>query len=305
MLNIFPIGLGTSYSYGFRPSAEEISKLLTTAYDNGVDFYDTAAMYNTEIEVGRYLPRDGIVLASKGGMTRINGVKIIDNLNIRRDCEASLNRLNTDCIDLYYLHRWDKITPIEDIVGIMADLVREGKIRAIGLSEVSDTTIRRAHSVHPISAVQSEYSLWTQNSTVETCRELDIKFVAFSPLGRGFFGGAMQINRVEDLRNHMPRFLPENFQQNLRLLDQVKQLADKENFTTAQLSLAWLLNKNIIPIPGTTNCQHILENIASVDIRLSTETIKKLDSLSPAVGERYNEQMMKELDLYSKIIYNK
>jgi len=296
MLNIFPIGLGTSYSYGFRPSAEEIGKLLTTAYDNGVNFFDTAAMYNTEIEVGRYLPRSNIVLASKGGMTRIDGVKVIDNLNIRRDCEASLSRLDTDCIDLYYLHRWDKTTPIEDIVGIMSDLVREGKIRAIGLSEVSDTTIRRAHSIHPIDAVQSEYSLWTQNSTVETCQELDIKFVAFSPLGRGFFGGEMQINRVEDLRNHMPRFLPENYQQNLRLLDQVKQLADKENCTTAQLSLAWLLTKNIIPIPGTTNCQHILENIASVDIRLSTETIKKLDSLSPAAGERYNEQMMKELD---------
>jgi len=296
MLNIFPIGLGTSYSYGFRPSTEEIGKLLTTAYDNGVNFFDTAAMYNTEIEVGRYLPRSNIVLASKGGMTRIDGAKVIDNLNIRRDCEASLSRLDTDCIDLYYLHRWDKTTPIEDIVGIMSDLVREGKIRAIGLSEVSDTTIRRAHSIHPIAAVQSEYSLWTQNSTVETCQELDIKFVAFSPLGRGFFGGEMQIDRVEDLRNHMPRFLPKNYQQNLRLLDQVKQLADKENCTTAQLSLAWLLTKNIIPIPGTTNCQHILENIASVAIRLSTETIKKLDSLSPAVGERYNEQMMKELD---------
>jgi aryl-alcohol dehydrogenase-like predicted oxidoreductase len=296
MFNIFPIGLGTSYSYGFRPSSQEIGQLLTTAYDNGVNFFDTAAMYGTEPELGQYLPREKIVLASKGGMTRIDGVKVIDNLNIRRDCEASLRRLNTDVIDLYYLHRWDKVTPIEDIVGIMSDLVQEGKIRAIGLSEVSSATIRRAHATHPITAVQSEYSLWTKNNTLNTCQELDIKFIAFSPLARGFFSGVMQVERVTDLRHHMPRFTPENYQLNLPLLKRVQQLADTENCTTAQISLAWLLTKNITPIPGTTDPQHILENITSVNIKLSTKTIDDLNSLPSAIGERYNEQMIKELD---------
>jgi hypothetical protein len=296
MFNIFPIGLGTSYSYGYRPDSNNIGKLLTTAYDNGIDFFDTAAMYGTEQEVGRYLPREKIVLASKGGMTRIDGVKVIDNLNIRRDCEASLRRLNTDVIDLYYLHRWDKVTPIEDIVGIMSNLVQEGKIRAIGLSEVSANTIKRAHSVHPLTAVQSEYSLWTQSSTLDICQKLDIRFVAFSPLARGFFGGVMQVERVTDLRHHMPRFTPENYQLNLPLLKRVQQLADTENCTTTQISLAWLLTKNITPIPGTTDPQHILENIASRNIKLSTKTIDDLNSLPSAIGERYNEQMMKELD---------
>lgn len=305
MLNIFPIGLGTSYSYGFRPSSQEIGQLLTTAYDNGVNFFDTAAMYGTEPELGQYLPRANIVLATKGGMTRIDGVKVIDNLNIRRDCEASLRRLNTDVIDLYYLHRWDKVTPIEDIVGIMSDLVKEGKIRAIGLSEVSSATIRRAHATHPITAVQSEYSLWTKNNTLNTCQELDIKFIAFSPLARGFFGGVMQVERVTDLRHHMPRFTPENYQLNLPLLKRVQQLADTENCTTAQISLAWLLTKNITPIPGTTDPQHILENITSVNIKLSTKTIDDLNSLPSAIGERYNEQMMKELDFSLKVSYNK
>jgi aryl-alcohol dehydrogenase-like predicted oxidoreductase len=297
LFSVFPIGLGTSYNYGVRPTSEEIGKLLTTAYDNGIDFFDTAAMYNTEIEVGRYLPRSKIILASKGGLTRIDGVKVIDNLNIRRDCEASLRRLNTDVIDLYYLHRWDKVTPIEDIVGIMSDLVREGKIRAIGLSEVSSATIQRAHAVHPITALQSEYSLWTRNSNLEICQELGIRFVAFSPLARGFFGGEMQINRITDLRHHMPRFIPENYQQNLSLLERVQQLADNEKCTTSQLSLAWLMLKKIIPIPGTTKPQHIIENIASIKITLSEETIKQLDLLGPAIGERYNEQMLKELDV--------
>ena len=297
MFNIFPTGLGTSYSYGYRPSSDAIGTILKTAYDHGVDFYDTAAMYGTEQEVGKYLPRDKIVLASKGGMTRIDGVKVIDNLNIRRDCEVSLRKLNTDVIDLYYLHRWDKLTPIEDIVGIMSDLVQEGKIRAIGLSEVSTATIQRAHSVHPIAAVQSEYSLWTHSPTLNVCQELGIRFVAFSPLARGFFGGLMQIERVTDLRHHMPRFAPENYQQNLPLLEQVQQLAQREQCTTAQLSLAWLLAKGITPIPGTTSTQHLIENINAVDIKLSATTIEELNTLPMAVGERYNLQMLMELDV--------
>lgn len=297
MFNIFPIGLGTSYSYGCRPNSDTVGTILKTAYDHGVDFYDTAAMYGTEQEVAKYLPRDKIVLASKGGMTRIDGVKVIDNLNIRRDCEVSLRKLNTDVIDLYYLHRWDKLTPIEEIVGIMADLVQEGKIRAIGLSEVSTATIQRAHSVHPIAAVQSEYSLWTQNSTLNICQELGIRFVAFSPLARGFFGGLMQIERVTDLRHHMPRFSPENYQQNLPLLEQVQQLAQREQCTTAQLSLAWLLAKGITPIPGTTSTQHLIENTNAVNIKLSTATIEELNTLPIAVGERYNRQMLMELDV--------
>jgi aryl-alcohol dehydrogenase-like predicted oxidoreductase len=188
------------------------------------------------------------------------------------------------------------VTPIEDIVGIMSDLVQEGKIRAIGLSEVSANTIKRAHSVHPLTAVQSEYSLWTQSSTLDICQKLGIRFVAFSPLARGFFGGVMQVERVTDLRHHMPRFTPENYQLNLPLLKRVQQLADTENCTTAQISLAWLLTKNITPIPGTTDPQHILENITSVNIKLSTKTIDDLNSLPSAIGERYNEQMIKELD---------
>jgi aryl-alcohol dehydrogenase-like predicted oxidoreductase len=227
---------------------------------------------------------------------------------IRATCEGSLKRLDTEVIDLYYLHRWDKQTPIEDSVGALADLVRAGKVRAIGLSEVSAATLRRAHAVHPIAALQTEYSLWTRNpeiAVLQTCRELGVSFVAFSPLGRGFLAGALpSLAAVDalsekDIRRTMPRFTPAHLPRNLTLLDGLRAIAAELECTPAQLALAWLLRQgpDILPIPGTRSVQRLHENLGAAGVRLPDEAMARLNALIDTVsGNRYAEQGQREVD---------
>ena len=302
------IGLGCmnlSHAYGVPPSPADAERVLLGALDAGVTLFDTAALYGfgaNETLVGRVLGphRHRFTLASKGGMAGVqfdDGVKrVIDGRpeTLRRNCEDSLRRLQTDCIDLYYLHRWDKKVPIEDSVGALADLVRAGKIRSIGLSEVSAATLRKAHAVHPIAAVQTEYSLWTRNpeiAVLDACRELGAAFVAFSPVARGFLCGELRdVSALDakDIRRAMPRFAPDAYAANLALLDGYQaiardayaanlQLLDGHaaiarelGCTPAQLALAWLLHKaeHIIPIPGTTSVAHLQDDLGAVDVRL-------------------------------------
>lgn len=306
--------MNLSHAYAAPPPAEEGAKVLLAALDLGVNFFDTAALYGfgaNETLVGRVLKphRSRIVLASKCGMTGVDGKRVIDGRpeTIKRTCEESLQRLQTDVIDLYFLHRWDKRVPIEDSVGALAELVRAGKIKSIGLSEVSAATLRRAHAVYPITAVQSEYSLWTREpeiAVLQTCKELGVAFVAFSPLGRGFLTCALpDPNSFEpkDIRRGMPRFYPENFPRNQALLGEYAQLAKRAGCTPAQLALAWLLAKSpdIVPIPGTTKLDHLRENVASVDVRLTQDAIAEAERLinhTTVVGPRYNEATQAEID---------
>jgi aryl-alcohol dehydrogenase-like predicted oxidoreductase len=316
------IGLGCmnlSHAYGIPPSPERGEQVLRTALDSGVTLFDTAALYgfgkNEEL-VGRVLKphRGRITLCSKGGLAGVpdeNGVlkRVIDGRpeSLRRDCENSLRRLQTDVIDLYYLHRWDKKVPIEESVGAMSRLVEEGKVRTLGLSEVSAATIRKAHAVHPITAVQNEYSLWTRNpeiAALATCKELGIAFVAFSPTARGFLCDAVHdvgTFEAKDIRRTMPRFDPANQARNLKLLPPYKALAREAGCTPAQLSLAWLLHKapHIIPIPGTTSPEHLREDLGAADVRLSPELIGRLEALineQTVAGNRYGEQANREVD---------
>jgi aryl-alcohol dehydrogenase-like predicted oxidoreductase len=238
------------------------------------------------------------------------GVRAIDARPevLRRTCDDSLRRLQTDVIDLYYLHRKDPKVPVEDSIGALGDLVREGKIRAIGMSEVSAQTLRSAHAVHPIAAVQSEYSLWTRNPEIAVlgaCRELGIGFVAFSPLARGFLCGKLRNPAAEleprDIRRAMPRFSPENYDVNLRLLDEYGTIAREAGCTRAQLAVAWLLAKQpfIVPIPGTRNPSHVIENVAAAYFRLSSSLVERLDALineRTVAGPRYNEATQREID---------
>jgi len=315
------IGLGCmnlSHAYGTPPSAEQGEKLLRAALDMGVTLFDTAALYGfgaNETLVGRVLQphRQQITLCSKGGMAGVqfeDGMKrVIDGRPeaIRRNCEDSLRRLRTDVIDLYYLHRWDKKVPVEDSVGAMSDLVRAGKVRSIGLSEVSAPTLRKAHAVHPISAVQTEYSLWTRNpeiAVLEACRELGAAFVAFSPVARGFLCDALHdVSTLgpKDIRAAMPRFAPEHYAANLKLLPPYKALAREAGCTPAQLALAWLLHKasHIIPIPGTSSVQHLQEDVAAADVKLSADLIGRLEALinqQTVHGHRYSAQSRAEVD---------
>jgi len=281
----------------------------------GYSLFDTAALYGfgaNETLIGNSLShrRDEYILASKCGMFKNDeGVREINGRPevIQKTCEDSLRRLQTDVIDLYYLHRWDKNVPIEDSVGALSDLVRQGKIKAIGLSEVSANTLRKAHAIHPITAVQTEYSLWTRNAEIkilETCRSLDVAFVAFSPLARAFLTGELtDISTFEtnDIRRGMPRFQPENFAKNLKLLEGFAAIARKNNCTMAQLALAWLLiqDDNIIPIPGTTNIDHLKENAGAINVNLAPETIKQLNILineNTVHGPRYNAATQAEID---------
>jgi aryl-alcohol dehydrogenase-like predicted oxidoreductase len=275
-LQVGAIGLGCmnfSHAYGAPPPAEQGERVLLAALDAGVTMLDTAALYGfgaNEDLIGRVLSkqRNQFTLASKGGMAGVqfeDGIKrVIDGrpLAIRKNCEDSLRRLRTDVIDLYYLHRWDKKVPVEDSVGAISDLVRAGKVRAIGLSEVSAATLRKAHAVHPISAVQTEYSLWTRNpeiAVLEACRELGATFVAFSPLARGFLSDALHdVSTLDakDIRRVMPRFSPENYAANLKLLPPYKDLAREAGCTPAQLALAWLLHKAPYVIPHSGYDQH-------------------------------------------------
>lgn len=314
---VSPIGLGCmnlSHAYGTPPAPEAAEALLLRALNLGVTHFDTAALYgfgNNETLVGRVLSphRNRIFLASKCGMTGVDGKRVIDGRpsTIKRTCEEALKRLRTDRIDLYYLHRWDRQVPIEESVGALSRLVEEGKILAIGLSEVSANTLRRAHAEHPISALQTEYSLWTRNpeiAVLEICRELGVAFVAFSPLGRGFLTGAMRdVTHLEekDIRRQMPRFEAANFARNLPLLEGFQNLAKETGATPAQLALAWLLERDdiILPIPGTTSIEHLEENVAAAFVRLDRDQMERLDrqiNRHNVVGTRYNRSTQSEID---------
>jgi aryl-alcohol dehydrogenase-like predicted oxidoreductase len=314
-----PLGLGCmGLSHGYGPAASEAqaSALLLDALDQGVNFFDTAGLYGNganEALVGRVLGqhRQRFVLASKCGLNHPDTglVRRIDGRpeTIRASCEASLTRLGTNVIDLFYLHRLDREVPIEDSVGALADLVRAGKVRAIGLSEVSATTLRRAHAVHPVAAVQSEYSLWTRNpeiAVLDACRELGVAFVAFSPLGRAYLSTQLKdTSRLAegDIRRSMPRFDAMNYAANLRLLDRFVPLVEEAGCTAAQLALAWLLHRApyVIPIPGTTNLAHLHENMGALNVPIGPDMIAKLNQLfepNAVSGPRYNAKTQVEID---------
>ncbi len=319
-MTVQPIGLGCmnlDHAYGPSVSAEQGERVLLGALDAGYDFFDTATMYGfgkNEDRLGQVLAkhRKKFVLASKCGMggVVIDGVmkRVIDGHpeTLMQQCEDSLRRLKTEVIDLYYLHRWDKKVPIEDSVGALSDMVRQGKIQAIGLSEVSAATLRKAHAVHPIAAVQTEYSLWTRNPEVavlQACQELGTAFVAFSPVARGYLCGLRDLSGLDakDIRRGMPRFKPEHYAANLTLAVAYETIAKEHGCTPAQLALAWLLHKaqHIIPIPGTTNADHMRDNIAAREISLSDVTMQQLDALinqRTVVGARYDLQSQSEVD---------
>jgi aryl-alcohol dehydrogenase-like predicted oxidoreductase len=312
------IGLGCmnlSHAYGNPVDPRQAVQTLQQAFELGYRHFDTATLYgdgNNEHLVGKALGsvRDQIYLASKCGMyLNKSKTKVIDGKpdSIKRQCEASLKRLNTDVIDLYYLHRRDFITPIEESVGALAELVQEGKIKAIGLSEVSALTLQRAHQVHPITAVQSEYSLWTRNpeiAVLDFCKKKQIHFVAFSPLARGYLSGDIKPETTftdKDIRNHMPRFTQEHRNNNQFWLYQFLTIANKLDITPAQLALAWLMNKAdyITPIPGSRSIEHITENWQARNLKLKPETLTVLDELinnATVSGDRYNDAQQKEID---------
>ncbi len=310
--------MNLDHAYGASVSTEQGESVLLGALDAGYDFFDTATLYGggrNEERVGQVLAphRHRFTLASKCGMAIIpvNGkpTRVIDGRpeTLRRQVEDSLRRLGTDVIDLYYLHRWDKKVPIEDSVGAMADMVRKGQIRAIGLSEVSAATLRRAHAVHPIAAVQTGYSLWTRNpeiAVLEACRELGVGFVAFSPVARGYLCGTlrdMSALSPQDIRRTMPRFQGQAWQSNLGLLPPWEAIARELACTPAQLALAWLLQKgsHICVIPGTTSLEHLRENAAAADIALSPAVLARLEAaIGPhnVAGARYDAQATTEVD---------
>lgn len=308
--------MGMSDFYGTRDDAESLAT-LARAVDLGITFFDTADMYGphiNELLLGQALKpvRDRVVIATKFGIVRDPGDASSRGVNGRPDylrlaCEGSLKRLGVDHIDLYYQHRLDPEVPIEDTVGAMAELVKQGKIRYIGLSEVSAATLRRAHAVHPVTAVQSEYSLWTRDpeeSVLPACRELGVGFVPYSPLGRGFLTGAFKSVSdlaVDDYRRNTPRFQGDNFERNQALVAKVETLATARGCTPAQLALAWVLaqGQDIVPIPGTKRQARLEENEAALEIRLSSSDLAELVSAFPtdaAAGTRYPEAMMQRLD---------
>ncbi|EEP74969.1 oxidoreductase [Micromonospora sp. ATCC 39149] len=316
-LDIPRIGLGTmGMSFGYTGAGMDDTESIRTihrAIELGVTMLDTAEVYGpftNERLVGRAIHgrRDEVVLATKFGLISHTGggPGQLDSspANIRAAIEGSLRRLGTDYIDLYYQHRVDPNTPIEDTVGALAELVAEGKVRQIGLSEASVGTIRRAHAVHPVAALQSEYSLWTRDpeaAVLPLLRELHIGFVAYSPLGHGFLTG--QVRSAEhfdatDLRTTNPRFTGENFRRNLCIADEVEAIADEVGATPAQVSLAWILAKgdDIVPIPGTKRVDRVEENIAADRVELTAEQIARLDSLPMAAGEHHNEEQMRMMD---------
>jgi aryl-alcohol dehydrogenase-like predicted oxidoreductase len=310
--------MNLSHAYGTPPSAEMGEALIHRALDLGVTLFDTAAIYGfgaNEKLVGKVLQpyRQKITLCSKGGMAGVDfpdGVKrVIDGRpeTIRKNCEDSLSRLGTDVIDLYYLHRWDKKIPIEDSVGAMSDLVRAGKVRALGLSEVSASTLRKAHAVHPIAALQTEYSLWTRNpeiAVLQACHDLGVAFVAFSPVARGFLcSGDLALDQFseKDIRRTMPRFSSDLYAANLPLRHAYQTYAAQVGCTPAQLALAWLLHKDktLIPIPGTQNVAHLEENMQALDVPLTPHQVHELDALinqHTVKGSRYNAQSNMEVD---------
>ncbi len=316
------IGLGCMnicHAYGAPVSEAQAERLLLAALDAGVTHFDTAALYGfgaSERLVGKVLSahRAKFTLASKCGMQGVDVagdgklVRVIDGRpgTLKVTCEAALQRLRTDVIDLYYLHRWDKSVPVEDSVGALADLVRAGKIRAIGLSEVSAATLRRAHAVHPIAALQTEYSLWTRNpeiAVLQACRELGVSFVAFSPVARGFLCGPLDVAAFDakDIRRTMPRFTPENHAKNQALLPPFNAIAAEVGCTPAQRAIAWLLHQgdDIVPIPGTTNIDHLHENLAAAQVKLPADLLARVSAhinQQTVSGHRYSAQARSEVD---------
>jgi len=308
--------MGMSEFYGETNDNESI-KTLHRAIELGVTFWDTADAYGphtNEVLVGKAMKgkRDKITLATKFGIVRDPNNPQARGFSgkpeyVRKSCEASLQRLDVDTIDLYYLHRVAPDTPVEETVGAMGQLVKEGKVKGIGLSEVSPATLKKAHAVHPISAVQTEYSLWTRDpeeGILDACAELGVAFVAYSPLGRGFLSG--QYKKFEDFeegdyRRLLPRFQGENFQKNLDLVDKVTALAAKKGCTPSQLALAWVMAQRdyIFPIPGTKRIKYLEENAGAVDVQLGPQELKEIDAIFPAsaaVGARYTQQMMASIN---------
>jgi aryl-alcohol dehydrogenase-like predicted oxidoreductase len=307
-LEVSALGLGCmgmSEFYGTTDEGEAIAT-IRRALELGIDFLDTADMYGrgaNEKLVGQAIGdrRDEVVLATKFGNVRNDdGSREVrgDAEYVRQACEASLQRLGLDHVDLYYQHRVDRRVPIEETIGAMAELVEAGKVRYLGLSEASPETIQRAHAVHPISALQSEYSLWTrdpEDGPLRTCRELGIGFVAYSPLGRGFLTGQIRAPddfADDDFRARLPRFQGENFQRNLDLVARVEEIAREKGRTTGQVALAWVLSRggDIVPIPGTKRRRYLEENAEAVDVELSGEELERLEQAFPqgaAAGDRY------------------
>jgi aryl-alcohol dehydrogenase-like predicted oxidoreductase len=304
--------MGMSDFYAGRDDTESLAT-MERALDRGIDFFDTAEMYgpykNEEL-LGKFLAgrRDKIIVATKFGIVRDPNDetrRLMDGspANVRRSIEGSLKRLRTDHVDLYYLHRVDPNTPIEETVGAMAKLVEEGKVRFLGLSEAGPKTLERASKVHPIAALQSEYSLWSrdpEDGVIDTCRRLGIGFVAYSPLGRGFLTG--QLKRFEDLaaddyRRYSPRFQGENFQKNLALVEKIREIAAAKGCSASQLALAWVLaqGKDIVPIPGTKRRKYLEENAAASEVTLTAEDLRRIDEAAPkgaAAGLRYPAAFM-------------
>jgi aryl-alcohol dehydrogenase-like predicted oxidoreductase len=305
--------MNLSHAYGTPPTAERGAQLLLHALNRGVTLFDTAPLYGfaeNEKLLGDVLAkhRASLVLATKVGMYGIDGRRVIDGRpqTIKEQMDLSLRRLRTDCVDILYLHRWDKKIPIEDSVGAMGDLVREGKARALGLSEVSAARIMQAHAVHPIAAVQTEYSLWSRNPEIgvlEACRKIDAAVVAFSPLARGWLTNTLEPGEfiAADIRTGMPRFQSKNFAQNRPILDEFVRLAGEAGCTAAQLALAWLLNRapHVVPIPGTRSVAHLDDNMGAIAIQLDSDLLQRLDRLFEVgriAGERYPPAVQREID---------
>jgi aryl-alcohol dehydrogenase-like predicted oxidoreductase len=313
-LEVSAVGLGCmgmSAFYGETDEHESVAAIHRAA-ELGVTFLDTAEMYgphaNEEL-VGRAIAgrRDDYVIATKFGVRRVDGENMLDGspANVRRSIEGSLRRLGTDHVDLYYQHRMDPDTPVEETVGAMGELVGEGKVRYLGLSEAAPATIRRAHATHPITAVQTEYSLWTRELEAEilpTLRELGIGLVSYSPLGRGFLAGRFESPEdlaEDDFRRHGPRFTGTNLETNRQLAARVRELAEEKGVTAAQLALAWVLAQgaDVVPIPGTKRRSYVEQNAEAVDIELSEDDLVRLAELPAAAGERYDEAGMRSVDV--------